>query len=134
MSQCSIHQERHASARLVILHDPQPPPSPAMSRPPSAVLLPNPLAGGSRFGPVLVSVARTPTFRREVVGAGGTAQFDVRTSPLGLDVQTSSGKRDDADKTLTVVVGLLTRHLTDIQKQAGASPSSQLVVATRSDA
>ncbi len=116
----------------MILDEPRP--SPAPSQHPSAVLIPNPLAPSSTLGPVLASVARTRTFGREVVAAGGAAQFDVRVGPTGLDVQTSSSKRNDADKTLTVVVDLLTKDLTDIQKKAGGTAASRLVVLTRSDA
>ena len=131
LSQCTVHHQLHASARLVLLETPRPT---AACHNVCANLLPNPYPPSSSLLVVLASAARNHGFRRNVVVGGGTGGFTLRAQPVELDVQTSSSKREDANKTLTVVVGLLTKQFAELQTKAGASPTAQLVVATRSDA
>ena len=127
LSQCTHHQ-RQASATLEIVN-----PSQAACDPPGDYLIPN-APPFNPFANALIRYAQGQDFARKVVANAGSAHFTVRATAGGLDIHTSSSKRQDANKTLTVVIGLLTEQSTAWQKGSPASCQTRLRTLGRSDA
>jgi hypothetical protein len=131
VSQCSLNHQRHASATLLLVYPLQSQGSSGTGS--NAELIPNaPLS--SPVVDLLVRSTQEQRFARSVAGAGGSAHFDVRADGLLLLVRTSSSKRREADETLTVVMGLLTKKLAASQRGSREGDSLRLEVVTTSGA
>jgi len=86
---------------------------------------------------MLVGVTKDGDFATTVARAGGLARFTVAesaTSPLVIDVVTTSSNRGDANRTLAIVDSLLRQKFADIQAGTRRDALSTLATLARHNA
>jgi hypothetical protein len=122
VTQCSFHHDYRATATLIIL------------APPGSVsgveLIPNAPTSPPPISDVLTRAVDQPDVARAVVAAGGSTHFNVHAgSDARIDIAVTSTRRDQATKTVNVLVGLLRRKLVYVQTSIGAPAAQRSTIA-----